>query len=188
METSLDKAAFGRLFSLTHASNSFIMVFNEYEKEPISVNLSARQLTIDLYHCKNSKLQEMEAVQYQLRELLEAADCNIIDLRAQELADGHYAIVTLFPEGHALLHVFPELRYVAGDIFLCKEEAQPEEFFKAMRKFFAPDKTKTTFLKRGDFASPKDFKPTIKTRVAPLRKIHNTGAKVIRILARRNRS
>lgn len=152
------------------------------------MNLSARQLTIDLYHCKNSKLQEMEAVQYQLRELLEAADCNIIDLRAQELADDHYAIVTLFPEGHALLHVFPGLRYVAGDIFLCKEEAQPEEFFKAMRKFFTPDKTKTTFLKRGDFASPKDFKPTIKTRVAPLRKIHNTGAKVIRILARRNRS
>ena len=82
------------------------------------MNLSARQLTIDLYHCKNSKLQEMEAVQYQLRELLEAADCNIIDLRAQELADDHYAIVTLFPEGHALLHVFPGLRYVAGDIFL----------------------------------------------------------------------
>ena len=57
------------------------------------MNLSARQLTIDLYHCKNSKLQEMEAVQYQLRELLEAADCNIIDLRAQELAENNRVLI-----------------------------------------------------------------------------------------------
>ena len=152
------------------------------------MKLSARQLTIDLYHCKNDKLQEMDAIEKQLRDILEAAGAQIIDLRGQELADQHYVIVTMFPEGHALLHVFPELRYVAGDIFLCKEEAQPEDFFKAMRKFFHPDKTKTTFLKRGDFSSPKDLKPKIKTRVAPLRKIHNTGAKVIRILARRNRT
>ena len=129
----------------------------------------------------------MEAIQQRLQEILQAAGCNIIDMRAQELVDDQYTIVTLFPEGHALLHVFPELRYVAGDIFLCTENAQPEDFFKAMRKFFQPDKTKTTFLKRGDFASPKDLKPKIKTRVAPLRKIHNTGAKVIRILARKNR-
>ena len=31
------------------------------------------------------------------------------------------------------------------------------------------------------------MKPKIKSRVAPLRRIHNTGAKVIRLLARRNR-
>lgn len=173
---------------MTLMDNSFIIVMNPCTEGADYVKLLARQLSIDLYHCKNSKLQEMEAVQAQLRELLQAADCEIIDLRAQELSEDHYAIVTLFPEGHALLHVFPELRYVAGDIFLCKEEAQPEDFFKAMRKFFAPDKTKTTFLKRGDFASPKDLKPKIKTRVAPLRKIHNTGAKVIRVLARRNRN
>jgi S-adenosylmethionine decarboxylase len=55
-----------------------------------------------------------------------------------------------------------------------------------MRSFFKPDKTKTTLLKRGDFTSLKEIKPKVKTHVAPLRKIHNTGAKVIRILAHRN--
>ena len=51
--------------------------------------------------------------------------------------------------------------------------------------FFKPEKTRITVLKRGDFKQGSDMKPQIKTRVAPLRKIHNTGAKVIRTLARR---
>lgn len=57
-----------------------------------------------------------------------------------------------------------------------------------MRNFFKPDKIKSTLLKRGNFGTPKDIRPKVKTKVAPLRKIHNTGAKVLRVLARRNRS
>ena len=93
----------------------------------------------------------------------------------------------LFREGHMVLHIYTKLKYVAIDIFLCQENAEPEHIAKEMRDFFKPDKTKTTLLKRGDFGSAKDIRPKVKTRVAPLRKIHNTGAKVLRVLARRNR-
>lgn len=152
------------------------------------LKILARQLTMDFYHCKNSKLQEMEAIKSMLRDLLGGFGCRIIDVQGHEIEKQHYAIAALFGEGHVMLHVYTDLRYVAGDVFLFAENAQPEEFFKGIRKFFQPDKTKTTFLKRGEIAAASDIRPKVKTRVAPLRKIHNTGAKVIRILARRNRS
>ena len=99
--------------------------------------------------------------------------------------DGHFAILVLLKEGHMTIHAYSELKYVAADVFLCDQNAEPELFFKALRSFFKPDKTKTTYLKRGDFGTVKDMKPKIKTKVAPLRRIHNTGARVIRLLAHR---
>ena len=151
------------------------------------MKILARQLTMDLYNCKNSKLKDIEATKKMLGHLLNLANCQPIDLHAHELSEDHFVVLSLFEEGHILLHVYPGYRYVAGDIFLFREDASPELFFKEIRSFFKPDKTKTTFLKRGDFSASTEVRPKIKTRVAPLRKIHNTGAKVIRILARRNR-
>ena len=79
-----------------------------------------------------------------------------------------------------------DLKYVAIDIFLCRENAEPDKIARNIRSFFKPDKVKTTVLKRGNFGSAKDIRPKVRTKVAPLRRIHNTGAKVIRALARRN--
>lgn len=151
------------------------------------MKILARLMTADLYNCKNSKLQEPETIEAMVRELLKTAGFNLLDLRQNQMAEDHYAIAAFYQQGHLVLHIYPALRYVAADIFLCEEGAAPEDIFKGLRRFFKPDKNKTTFLKRGDFTSPKDVRPKIKTHVAPLRRIHNTGAKVIRILARRSR-
>ena len=94
--------------------------------------------------------------------------------------------MVVFGDGHLTLHVYTQLKYVAMDIFICQEDAAPDKIAQNMRAFFKPDKTKTTVLKRGNFGSAKELKPKVKTKVAPLRRIHNTGAKVIRILAHRN--
>ena len=80
------------------------------------------------------------------------------------------------------------MRYVAVDVFTCSEDTEPELLSKELRKFFQPDKIKSTFFKRGDFGLEREIKPKIKTRVAPLRKIHNTGAKVIKTLVRRSKN
>ena len=145
----------------------------------------ARHLTVDLYNCQASKLQDREAVEEVLQHDLQQLGYRVLHSSSDSLSEQHFASMVLFDAGHLVLHVYQELRYVAIDIFLCHEEPQPEPIYKQFQKFFRPDKTKTTLLKRGDFGKEREIKPKIKTRVAPLRKIHNTGAKVIRILARR---
>ena len=111
----------------------------------------------------------------------------MINFAAEKINDDQFVLVAILNQGHITMHVYPELKYVAMDIFLCQENAEPDKLAQSIRTFFKPDKTKTTVLKRGNFGSAKDLKPKVKTKVAPLRRIHNTGAKVIRILAHRNR-
>lgn len=150
------------------------------------MKLNARHLTVDLYNCKNSQLTDIDLIKETLKESLSRYGANIMGLSCEQVEEDHYALMGILQEGHVSLQVYSDLKYVAMDIFLCKENAQPEAISKAMRSFFKPDKTKTTLLKRGDFTTLKEIKPKVKTHVAPLRKIHNTGAKVIRILAHRS--
>jgi len=153
--------------------------------EPLKI--IARHVTIDMYNCKTNKFANIELLQTSLHNAIELSGLTIINSNTKILDNNHLAALILLKEGHITIHTYPDLKYVAVDIFICDKDAEPEKAVKALRNFFKPEKTKTTYLKRGDFGTIKDMKPKIKTRVAPLRRIHNTGAKVIRLLARRKR-
>ena len=147
------------------------------------MKILARQLTIDLYNCNIKKLQDAEEIKAVIAKVVGDTP----NLQSSNITDSHIAIIGAFDLGHIAVHVYSEYRYVAVDVFTFSEDTEPELLSKELRKFFQPDKIKSTFLKRGDFGQEKEIKPKIKTRVAPLRKIHNTGAKVIKTLVRRDK-
>ncbi len=148
------------------------------------MKILARQLTIDLYNCNSKKLNDVEEIKNVLIKVIGDKP----GLQASTLSENHISIIGAFEQGHIAIHVYAELRYVAVDVFTCSEDTEPELLSKELRKFFQPDKIKSTFLKRGDFGLEREIKPKIKTRVAPLRKIHNTGAKVIKTLVKRSKN
>lgn len=147
------------------------------------MKILARQLTIDLYNCNTKKLQDAEEIKAVVAKVVGDTP----NLQSSNITESHIAIIGAFDLGHIAVHVYSEYRYVAVDVFTFSEDTEPELLSKELRKFFQPDKIKSTFLKRGDFGQEKEIKPKIKTRVAPLRKIHNTGAKVIKTLVRRDK-
>lgn len=140
----------------------------------------SRHLTVDFYHCKEESVENGASIERNVREAVTSAGFEIEATTARALED-QFVVVVIFPEGHLALHVYKEMRYVALDIFLCKEGAEPDNIYRPLKKLFEPDKTKTTFIKRGDFG--KDIKPKTKTRFAPVRKLKTTGANVIKILS-----
>lgn len=142
------------------------------------MKILARQLTLDLYNCNNKRLVDFEEVEKILQEATNSEPKIISDA----VEENHYAIIGAGAKGHIALHIYKDLRYVAADIFSCEETSEPEEITKILRKFFQPDKMKSTFLKRGDFGQEKEVKPKIKTKVAPLRRVKNAGAKVVKKL------
>ena len=77
------------------------------------------------------------------------------------------------------------LSVLSGQNTLCITNEILLEYEEILSKFFKPDKTKSTFLKRGDFGLEREIKPKIKVRVAPLRRVKNAGAKVVKKLVRR---
>ena len=147
------------------------------------MKILARQLTLDLYNCDTSRLKDCDAIKDTLKSVVGSEP----SLTSEVIDEGHCSIIGAFAEGHVALHVYKELRYVAADIFTCTDSEEPEELAKVIRKFFRPDKIKSTFLKRGDFGLEREVKPKIKVRVAPLRKVKNAGAKIVKKLVRRDK-
>ena len=145
------------------------------------MKILARQLTLDLYNCETNRLGVVEEIKDTLKSVIGSEP----RLCSEAIDENHCSIVGAFAEGHIALHVYKELRYVAVDIFTCTENDNAEELAKVIRKFFRPDKIKSTFLKRGDFGLEREIKPKIKVRVAPLRRVKNAGAKVVKKLVRR---
>lgn len=145
------------------------------------MKILARQLTLDLYNCDEKRLTDLGAIRAALKGVF-GDEPKII---STALDNEHSALIGAFKEGHIALHIYSRLRYVAVDIFTCIENDDVEEFAKALRHYFQPDKIKSTFLKRGDFGQEREIIPKIKTRVAPLRKVRNAGAKVVKTLIRR---
>ena len=146
------------------------------------MKILARQLTLDLYNCDTSRLGNVEEIKDNLKSVIGSEP----RLSAETIDEGHLSIVGAFIEGHIALHIYKELRYVAVDIFTCADSEDPDELSKVLRKFFRPDKMKSTFLKRGDFGLEREIKPKIKVRVAPFRRVKNAGAKVVKKLVRGN--
>ncbi|MBO4780255.1 MAG: S-adenosylmethionine decarboxylase [Selenomonadaceae bacterium] len=147
------------------------------------MKILARQLTLDLYNCDTARLGNIDEIKYTLNSVVG----NELRLSSEAIDEGHCSIIGAFAAGHIALHVYKELRYVAVDIFTCTESDDPEELAAVIGKFFRPDKTKSTFLKRGDFGLEREIKPKIKVRVAPLRRVKNAGAKVVKNLVRRGK-
>lgn len=147
------------------------------------MKILARQLTLDLYNCETNRLGVVEEIKDTLKSVIGSEP----RLTSEAIDENHCSIVGAFAEGHIALHVYKELRYVAVDIFTCTEADNSEELATVIRKFFRPDKIKSTFLKRGDFGQEREIKPKIKVRVAPLRRVKNAGAKVVKKLVRRGK-
>ena len=148
----------------------------------MDAKITSRHLTFDLYTCKPAEIDTVSHLREELPAMLTAAGFHVLLTDSRSIDDTHLAAVVLMSEGHFTIHLYPELKYAACDFYLCAPGAKPEQIFKELKKLLHPEKTKTTYLKRGDFGTVTDMKPKVKTRFAPLRKIKNTGAKMISCL------
>lgn len=149
------------------------------------MKIFARQLTVDMYGCKTSRLNDLDVVKEIIKNAIEISGLTLLDTNIQLLEGDQLTALILLHEGHISIHTYPDLGYTAVDIFTCSTDSRPEKAINAIRRFIQPEKTKTTYLKRGDFGLVKDMKPKIKVSVAPLRRIRNTGARVMHLLSKK---
>lgn len=151
------------------------------------MTIQSRLLAVDFYNCKGEKCGDAAALRAKVSGALAELGLVPLQIITDVQESGHISLMALLPDGHLALHTHPDLRHVSLDIYLCAEDAALDPIARMMRKVFQPDKTKSTHLRRGDFRTPAEIRPKTTTRVAPIRRIKSTGAKVIRILARRSR-
>ncbi|TCS79265.1 S-adenosylmethionine decarboxylase family protein [Pectinatus cerevisiiphilus] len=150
------------------------------------MNILARQLVIDMYNCKPEKLQSAPLLSDALKNTLSNVGFTPSQPYVTTFDENHFIIFIPLDEGHLTIHAYPTLKYAAIDLFICKQNNLPEKAVHALRKVVKPEEIKMTYLCRGDFGTISDMKPHIKIKMAPLRRIQNTGVKVIHLLPGRN--
>jgi len=148
------------------------------------LGIIGRHLTVDMYGCIFESLDNVDFVKESMLAASKEANMTLLDFTYHKFEPQGLAAWALLNEGHISIHTYPKMSYTAIDIFTCGDQTHPEQAVKILKSCFHPEKIKTTNIKRGDFGSISDMKPKIKVSITPLRRVRDTGAKVIRFLSR----
>jgi len=93
---------------------------------------------------KNKK--ELETL---LRGAAKAANSNPLQLSIYKFKPRGITGVILLAESHIAVHTWPEIGYIAIDIFTCGKKARPQKALKFFENYLEPKKMDVNEIKRG---------------------------------------
>ena len=107
-----------------------------------------RHLIVELWGCDNTDSEGI--VEDALREMVEACNVTIRQMHVYpwEPHNGVSAIA-IVAESHMSIHTWPELAYIAVDIFTCGEQANPDAAVPVLQRFFSPERIEVMQVSRG---------------------------------------
>lgn len=143
-----------------------------------------KHITADMYGCKFSDLNNIEFIKSAMLAAIRESNMTLLDFSYHKFEPQGLTALALLAESHMSVHTYPELGFAAIDVFTCGEQSRPDKAIRIIKECLHPEKLKTTNIKRGDFGSERDMKPKIKVSITPLRRVRNTGAKVLRIFSK----
>ena len=105
-----------------------------------------RHVIAEFWNCENaqSEIGLAEAIQ----EAVRSARATLLDLNVRRFYPQGYSAIALLAESHLSLHAWPELGYVALDVFTCGE-ADPQKIVQHLAKHFRPQDTEYIKIPRG---------------------------------------
>jgi len=99
--------------------------------------------------CDPEVIGKVEEVEQILVRAAEAAKVQVWSISFHRFNPGGVSGVVVISESHLSVHTWPELRYVALDIFTCGGEARPEDAVKLALKEFGATNVHITEVTRG---------------------------------------
>src|SRR5580765_3984750 len=84
------------------------------------------QVVLDLHECETEHLDDMAWVKQTLVKAARAAGATIVETVFHKFAPWGISGVVVIAESHLAIHIWPERRYVAVDIFTCGSTLQIE--------------------------------------------------------------
>ena len=104
-------------------------------------------MVADFWHGKVIKTKkELERL---LLGAAEAANSNPLKISIYKFKPQGITGVILLAESHIAVHTWPEIRYIAIDIFTCGKVAQPKKALKFFEDYLKPERMDVNEIKRG---------------------------------------
>lgn len=143
-----------------------------------------KHVLVDMYGCSFDVLNSQDFIKNALSTAISDAGMTLLQYSDYRSEPQRITVAAILAEGHLSLHTYPELGYVALDVFLFGDPTRPEKAIYSLRRTLKPNKSKTTHIRRGDFGSVSDMKPKVKSTATPMRRVRDTSKKVIRFFSR----
>lgn len=122
-----------------------------------------RQILVEYYDCKKSKLNDVSYIENSLLQATKASKATIISHNFHKFSPYGVSGVVVIAESHVAIHTWPEYNYAAVDIFTCGETIDPWVIQEHLKEYFESKNVSSMEMKRGMFKVPKGkkllFKP-----------------------------
>jgi spermidine synthase len=96
-----------------------------------------------------SHLDSVEHAERALRAAAEAGGVSLIDVFVHQFSPHGVSGVAVIAESHLAIHTWPELGYVAADLFTCGSHVDMEAIIDVLRDAFSAEQVDVRFLQRG---------------------------------------
>lgn len=106
-----------------------------------------RHLILELWGCQN--LNSTQKVEQALREIVDACDVNLLDLKVYPFTPVGVTGVAVVSESHIMIHTWPEYGYAAVDVFTCGQQRDPMAAVPVVREHFVPERIQVMEMTRG---------------------------------------
>jgi len=104
-------------------------------------------LLLDFWGAKN--IQNKEVIEKAMREAAKACNAKVLGVTLHEFGEGAGITgVAVLAESHISIHTWPEISYVALDVFMCGK-CDPQNAIPVFEKYFEPTKSSFSLHKRG---------------------------------------
>ena len=143
-----------------------------------------KHITVDMYGCSFESLNNLDFIKNAILTAVSEAHMTLLDFTSYKFEPQGLTALALLAESHMSIHTYPELGYAAVDVFTCGDHSRPDKAVTVLKHILKPQKTKTTNIKRGDFGLESDMKPRVKVSMAPMRRVRDTGVRVLNFLSR----
>ncbi|MCH7828893.1 adenosylmethionine decarboxylase [Patescibacteria group bacterium] len=94
-------------------------------------------------------IEDKKELEQLLLGAAKAANSKPLQISIYKFAPQGITGVVLLAESHIALHTWPEINYIAIDIFTCGMEARPKDALSYFEKHLHPERVEVTEMKRG---------------------------------------
>lgn len=107
-----------------------------------------RQLVVEMWDCAR-RVDDPAKLRAALEEAVRRAGATLIDVQVHPFNPHGASGMALLAESHISFHTWPELGYVALDVFTCGERVEPERAVEVFRDLFSPRQVSVVEIRRG---------------------------------------
>ena len=113
------------------------------------------QVVLDLYECETEHLDDLPWVRETLVNAALAAGATIVQTVFHQFSPWGISGVVVIAESHLAIHIWPENRYVAVDVFTCGENVRMDVASAYLEREFRARHAVQRRFSRGERAAPR---------------------------------